>query len=194
MLFFFDIDHDKVIEAEERIRNYAEGMDKALFTSFDDSTAITAARTQREIKTLMAVEFAENPFVEALVEKREEVLGRKANLKILDRSIPLRAFKARQTPEGVVVDTVRGGHEQLFYPSAFGPKIAKLGGNIFVRAGKRRFPLIKKADLKVSQIEGVPARFNEQVQKYKEVMLKRLEREKARVNKQYGKRIYDAAT
>ena len=193
MFFSIGIDEEKLTQAQERVRNYANGMDKAFRSVFDDSVQTVERATQREIRTHLNIEMAENPFIETLVDVRENLLGREVNLKMIDRSIPLRAFKAKQTPDGVVVDLVRGGHQQLFYKSAFGPKIAKLGGNIFTRAGRARFPIIRKADLKVNQIEGVSSKFGEQVAKYKQVMLKRLEKEKAKVNQQFGRNIYATA-
>lgn len=185
MLFIFAVDESRIEEATERLRDYASGMDRAFRSSFDDSVFDTERATQREIRTRINIEKSENPFIQTEVAIRERFLAREGNLKLIDRSIPLRAFKARQTPVGVEVDTVRGGHQKFVYKGAFGPKIAKLNGNIYRRAGKARFPLIKQVDLKVSQIEGVPANFNEQVAKYKQIMLRRLEKEKAKLNQQY---------
>ena len=192
MFFDFTVDETRIDEATERIRDYANGMDLAFRSAFDESLQTSERATQRSIRTHVNIEASENPFIQTEVAIREKLLAREGNLKLIDRSIPLRAFKARQTPEGVEVDTVRGGHQKFFYKSAFGPKIAKLNGNIYRRAGKARFPLIKQVDLKVSQIEGVSPRFNEQVAKYKEIMLRRLEKEKAKLNQQYGRGAYNA--
>lgn len=192
MFFSFAVDESRIEEATERIRDYANGMDRAFRSAFDDSVFDTQRATQREIRTRINIEASENPFIQTEVTIREKLLAREGNLKLIDRSIPLRAFKARQTPVGVEVDTVRGGQQKFFYRGAFGPKIAKLNGNIYRRAGKARFPLIKQVDLKVSQIEGVPANFNEQVAKYKQIMLRRLEKEKAKLNQQYGRGSYNA--
>ena len=187
MFFDFTVDETRIDEATERIRDYANGMDLAFRSAFDESLQASERATQRSIRTHINIEASENPFIQTDLAIREKLLAREGTLKLIDRSIPLRAFKARQTPEGVEVDTVRGGYQKFFYKSAFGPKIAKLNGNIYRRAGKARFPLIKQVDLKVSQIEGVSPRFNEQVAKYKQIMLRRLEKEKAKLNQQYGK-------
>jgi hypothetical protein len=50
--------------------------------------------------------------------------------------------KPKQTPEGVTY-ILRKGKETLI-PSAFGPKITKLHGSIYVRATKARKPLMVK--------------------------------------------------
>ena len=192
MFFDFTVDETRIDEASERIRDYANGMDLAFRSAFDESLQTSERATQRSIRTHINIEESKSPFIQTELAIREKLLAREGNLKLIDRSIPLRAFKARQTPEGVEVDTVRGGHSKFFYKSAFGPKIAKLNGNIYRRAGKARFPLIKQVDLKVSQIEGVSPRFNEQVAKYKEIMLRRLEKEKAKLNQKYGRGAYNA--
>lgn len=70
--------------------------------------------------------------------------------------IPLKYFGARQTKKGVTYKISKGpappknakrrtgkngGKERI--PDAFGPKIPRLGGNVFKRAGKKRLPIIK---------------------------------------------------
>lgn len=194
MFLDFTVDERRIDEASERIRDYVNGMDLAFRSVFDDSLQTSERATQRSIRTHINIEASENPFIQTELAIREKLLAKEGNLKLIDRSIPLRAFKARQTPSGVEVDTVRGGHQKFFYRGAFGPKIAKLNGHIYRRAGKARFPLIKQVDLKVTQIEGVPDRFNEQVAKYKQIMLRRLGKEKAKLNQQYGRSAYNAFT
>ena len=115
-------------------------------------------------------------------------------LKLLDRSVPLRAFRARQTPEGVEVELTRAGISKQIYRGAFGPKIAKLGGNIYRRAGKKRFPIVKLADLQVAKIEGVEPTFKKEVQTYRVAMIKRFEKRKKELIQEYGKGIVYVAS
>ena len=186
MLFDFTVDDEKKNQAIDRVKDFADGMEKAFRDSFEASVLDTGRRSQREVRTLVNVIRSENEFISVIPGLSQRYLESTANLKLLDRSVPLRAFKARQTPEGVEVELTRAGVAQKFYRGAFGPKIAKLGGDIYRRAGKKRFPIIKIADLKVTQIEGVPATFQSQVQRYREVMIKRLEKAKAELKTKYG--------
>ena len=58
------------------------------------------------------------------------------------RGISLKYFGARQVKSGVSVAVKKGKRKIL--TSAFGPNIARLGGNVFERAGKERTPIVKK--------------------------------------------------
>jgi hypothetical protein len=143
---------------------------------------------------MINIEEAEAEIVEAVPFFADIRLGREVNLKLLDRSIPMQAFKATQTAEGVVLQLTRANTSQVFYKSHFGPKIARLGGNIYHRAGKKRFPIIKVADIKVSKIDGVPETFRESVKKYRVAMVQRLEKKKKELVQEYGKGVAYVAT
>lgn len=57
--------------------------------------------------------------------------------------ISLKEFRARQTKRGVSYK-VSKERPRGFIKSGFGPKIARLGHHVFARAGKDRFPIIKR--------------------------------------------------
>ncbi len=61
--------------------------------------------------------------------------GRPISLSALTR-------KARQTKKGVTYEAKRG--KKVLIPSAFGPKITKLHGSVYVRQGKTRLPIAIK--------------------------------------------------
>lgn len=190
----FTVDQDKVREVQNRLADFADGMDKAFNRAFEQSVTGTSRRSEREVETLVNVLRAEDDFIRVIPGLSESYLGREGNLKLLDRSVPLRAFKARQTPEGVEVELTRAGIATQVYRGAFGPKIAKLGGNIYRRAGKKRFPIVKLADLQVAKIEGVDSTFRESVKQYKVAMVKRLEKRKKELIQEFGRTVVYVAS
>lgn len=187
MIFNFAVDPEKVFEVQQKLLDFSDGMNKAFDSAFDASVKDTGRRSQREIRTLVSIIRSENAYIQAIPGLADRYLGREGNLKLIDRSVPLRAFKARQIPEGVEVELTSAGISTQTFKGAFGPKIAKLGGNIYRRAGKKRFPIVKVADLQVSKIDGVDSKFRESVKQYKATMVKRLEREKQKLIQQYGR-------
>lgn len=193
MVDFF-VDAEKIRDVQGRLLDFADGMDKAFDVAFEESITGTARRSVREVSTLVSIIRSENEYIQAIPELSDQYLGRECNLKLLDRSVPLRAFKARQTLEGVEVELTRAGISKQFYKGAFGPKIAKLGGNIYRRAGKKRFPIVKLANLNVSQIEGVPETFKQEVQSYRVAMVQRFEKKKKELIQEFGKGIVYAAS
>ena len=193
MVDFF-VDAEKIRDVQNRLLDFADGMDKAFNVAFEETITQTTRRSTREVKTLVSIIRSEDEYIKAIPELSDQYLGRECNLKLLDRSVPLRAFKARQTPEGVEVQLTSAGISSKFYKGAFGPKIAKLGGNIYRRAGKKRFPIVKLANLNVSQIEGVPETFKQEVQSYRVAMVQRFEKKKKELIQEFGKGIVYAAS
>ena len=193
MVDFF-VDSEKIRDVQNRLLDFADGMDKAFNVAFEETITQTTRRSTREVKTLVSIIRSENEYIQAIPELSDQYLGRECNLKLLDRSVPLRAFKTRQTPEGVEVELTRAGISKQFYKGAFGPKIAKLGGNIYRRAGKKRFPIVKLANLNVSQIEGVPETFKQEVQSYRVAMVQRFEKKKKELVQEFGKGIVYVAS
>lgn len=187
MIFNFAVDPEKVFEVQQKLLDFSDGMNKAFDSAFDASVKETGRRSQLEIKTFVSIVRSKDAYIQAVPGLADRYLGREGNVKLIDRAVPLRAFKARQTPEGVEVELTSAGISTQTFKGAFGPKIAKLGGNIYRRAGKKRFPIVKIADLKVSKIEGVDSKFRESVKQYKVTMVKRLEREKQKLIQQYGR-------
>lgn len=87
------------------LEHKAEGMEKATKVSFDVTMAQLRARTEREFVTHLAVRNSRLlraiGVSETKINTRLQVAG---VLKIDDtRSLPLKAFSAKQTPEGVEV-------------------------------------------------------------------------------------------
>lgn len=193
MVDFF-VDAEKIRDVQNRLLDFADGMDKAFNVAFEETITQTTRRSTREVKTLVSIIRSEDEYIQAIPELSDQYLGRECNLKLLDRSVPLRAFKARQTPEGVEVQLTRAGISKQFYKGAFGPRIAKLGGNIYRRAGKKRFPIVKLANLNVSQVEGVPETFKQEVQSYRVAMVQRFEKKKKELVQEFGKGIVYAAS
>ena len=187
-----NIQFEKLRSAEERIINYSDGMEKAFEESYDRSMGEIRARTDREILTAIQIEKAEK-LQRFGVEDRlvNRVLSKESILKIDDsRAIPLEAFKAKQTPEGVEVYASRFMPAGVVYQHAFGPEIAKLGRDIYRRVSKRRFPIQKIRDLKVKEIDGVKEQFDRGVSQAKAILEKNLRRAKEQVNKEFGRDVY----
>ena len=116
-----NIEYEKIRRAEERIINYSDGMEKAFEESYDISMSQIRARTDREITTAIQIEKAEK-LQRFGVEDRlvNRVLSKESVLKIDDsRAIPLSAFKAKQTPEGVEVYVSRFMPAGVVYQHAF---------------------------------------------------------------------------
>jgi hypothetical protein len=156
MIFDIATSIEKAQKAEERIINYADGLEKAFSDRYKEVVNTARYRTNREIQTFVAIDTAKAMKTWFISQDTiDSTLEKETVLKIDDSAtVPLAAFKARQTPEGVEIELVRGMVSET-YISAFGPKIARLGGNIYRRAGRKRFPIVKLKDLKVKEIEGV---------------------------------------
>jgi len=188
-------DMEKAKKAEERIINYAEGLEKAFSNRYQETVNSARARTNREIQTFVSIDTAKAMRTWYISEDRvDRVLEKETVLKIDDtRTVPLAAFRARQTPEGVEVEFVRGIVSET-YRSAFGPLIPKLGGNIYYRAGRKRFPIVKIKDLKVKDIEGVDRKAFETAKQYAQGMLRSKMRDAVKdANEILGKDKYAAS-
>lgn len=151
-------DFEKVLQDLE---HKADGMEKAVKVSFDVTMAQLRARTEREFVTHLAVRNSRLlraiGVSETKINTRLQVAG---VLKIDDaRTVPLKAFSAKQTPEGVEVQMTRFGTTGMVYKHAFGPLIPRLGGNIYIRVSKMRFPLQKIKDLVLTQVPGAKDAF-----------------------------------
>jgi hypothetical protein len=120
----------------------------------------------------------------------DNLLAKESILKIDDTfTVPLRAFKARQTVEGVEIEFVRGTPAMVF-DGAFGPKIAKLGRNIYKRLGRARFPIQKLRDLQATKIEGVKDAFDRGAAQAKSIMTRKLKEAKQDANDILGRDKY----
>lgn len=67
--------------------------------------------------------------------------------------IPLKYFGARQVKKGVKYSIIKpkAGGTVITVPGAFGPKIKRLGGNVYKRIGKPRTPLRKLPSVKITK-------------------------------------------
>lgn len=194
MIINIQAETERAIRASDRVINYADGLEKAFSNRHDEAMREVRARTQREIATTMAIEKADE-LRSFCVEERliDNVLSKESVLKIDDAlTIPLRAFRARQTPEGVAVEVSRGMVAMVF-DGAFGPNIPKLNRNIYRRAGKKRFPIRKLRDLQVSKIDGVKEAFDRGAAQAKAVMTRKLIEAKKDANQIIGRDVYATA-
>jgi hypothetical protein len=191
MIIDIQAHEEKAMRAAERVTNYADGLEKAFSNRIDEATRETRNRTQREIVTAMAVERVEELRSFCVDEKLiDNVLAKESILKIDDTfTVPLRAFKARQTVEGVEIEFVRGTPAMVF-DGAFGPKIAKLGRNIYKRLGRARFPIQKLRDLQATKIEGVKDAFDRGAAQAKSIMTRKLKEAKQDANDILGRDKY----
>jgi hypothetical protein len=191
MIIDIQAHEEKAMRAAERVTNYADGLEKAFSNRVDEATRDARNRTQREIVTAMAVERVEE-LRSFCVDERiiDNVLAKESILKIDDTfTVPLRAFKARQTVEGVEIEFVRGTPAMVF-DGAFGPKIAKLGRNIYKRLGRARFPIQKLRDLQATKIEGVKDAFDRGAAQAKSIMVRKLKEAKQDANDILGRDKY----
>jgi hypothetical protein len=191
MIIDIQAHEEKAMRAAERVTNYADGLEKAFSNRIDEATRDARNRTQREIVTAMAVERVEELRSFCVDEKIiDNVLAKESILKIDDTfTVPLRAFKARQTVEGVEIEFVRGTPAMVF-DGAFGPKIAKLGRNIYKRLGRARFPIQKLRDLQAGKIEGVKDAFDRGAAQAKSIMVRKLKEAKQDANDILGRDKY----
>ncbi len=157
-MFQFAADMDGIETKMNAIKNASEGMDKALQQSVNRHLYSGRRRTDEEIRSVIAsnrTKFFNMLHVDPATKNNttETISG---VLKIDDsQTIPLSAFQATQTATGVEVKITRGGAGSLFFPHAFGPKINRLGNNIYRRIGTKRFPIEKLRALKAISIPGV---------------------------------------
>jgi hypothetical protein len=191
MIIDIQAHEEKAMRAAERVTNYADGLEKAFSNRIDEATRESRNRTQREIVTAMAVERVEELRSFCVDEKIiDNVLAKESILKIDDTfTVPLRAFKARQTVEGVEIEFARGTPAMVF-DGAFGPKIAKLGRNIYKRLGRARFPIQKLRDLQATKIEGVKDAFDRGAAQAKSIMTRKLKEAKQDANDILGRDKY----
>lgn len=191
MIIDIQAHEEKAMRAAERVTNYADGLEKAFGNRVDEATRDARNRTQREIVTAMAVERVDELRSFCVDEKIiDNVLAKESILKIDDTfTVPLRAFKARQTVEGVEIEFVRGTPAMVF-DGAFGPKIAKLGRNIYKRLGRARFPIQKLRDLQATKIEGVKDAFDRGAAQAKSIMVRKLKEAKQDANDILGRDKY----
>ena len=191
MIFDIVAHEENALLASERVLNYADGLEKAFEKRYTEATTEIRTRTQREIATAMVVEKVDElrKFCvdETLI---DNLLEKESLLKIDDTfTMPLRAFKARQTVEGVEIEMVRGVPAMVF-EGAFGPKIPKLGRNIYKRVGKKRFPIQKLRDLQVSKIEGVKDAFDRGAAQAQAILNRKLKEAKQDANQILGRDKY----
>jgi hypothetical protein len=78
-----------------------------------------------------------------------------AGLKAVGKGTSLKYFKPKQADRGVTVEVLKG--QRKLIRGAFGVKIKRLGGNVFVREGKERFPIEKKVGPGVAWMMRNPA-------------------------------------
>jgi hypothetical protein len=161
MIIDAQANEENALRASEQVINYADGLEKAFQVRYTRATTELRRRTQREIATAMVIEKVSELRTfcvdETLV---DNLLEKETVLKIDDTfTMPLAAFRARQTVEGVEIEVATGIPAMLFQ-GAFGPLIPSLNRNIYRRLGKKQFPIQKLRDLKVNQIEGVKDAFD----------------------------------
>lgn len=185
---------ENALRASERVVNYADGLEKAFTQRFDEAVRESRNRTQREIATAMAIEKVDELRAFCVDERLiDNLLAKESVLKIDDTfTMPLRAFKARQTVEGVEIEVVKGVPAMVFQ-GAFGPNIRKLNRNIYKRMGKKRFPIQKLRDLQVSKIEGVKDAFDRGSSQCQAILERKLKEAKQDANQILGRDKYATA-
>jgi hypothetical protein len=72
-------------------------------------------------------------------EKAKESNGYISSVVGRGHGLPLKYFGARQTGKGASVAIIKGNRRVIAH--AFGPDIERLGGHVFRRLGKKRFPI-----------------------------------------------------
>jgi hypothetical protein len=78
----------------------------------------------------------------------------------------------------------------MVFDGAFGPKIPKLGKNIYKRLGRARFPIQKLRDLQATKIEGVKDAFDRGAAQAKSIMTRKLKEAKQDANDILGRDKY----
>ena len=191
MIIDIQAHEEKAKLAAERVVNYADGLEKAFSNRIKEATSETRRRTEREIVTAMATEKVGELRAFCVEEKLiDNLLAKESILKIDDTfTVPLRAFKARQTVQGVEVEFVQGVPAMVFQ-GAFGPKIPKLGKNIYNRLGRARFPIQKLRDLQATKIDGVKEAFDRGAAQAQSIMIRKLKEAKQDANEILGRDKY----
>jgi len=140
-LVSISIDAGKLARAERKLRDIKGGIDKAIVRAVNE--------TAKEVKTEMSSRIRD----EVNIKKRDidkKIVIYKGSSKFQAAKIRMSAsrkhriglkyFGARQSAKGVTYAIRKGGGRTLI-EGAFGPKIPRLGRQVFKRVGKQRLPL-----------------------------------------------------
>jgi hypothetical protein len=178
MFTFLSSESDNATAVADQLASVSDGMEKVTRDALSDTLLHTRARTEREILTTIAISRSRwLNLIDVSPVRSESALQVSGILKIEDsKSIPLSAFEAKQTIQGVEVQLSRFSATKLVFEGAFGPEIPALGRNIYRRAGKARFPIEKIRDLTVKQVPETKDAFDKTTAGAKDLLLEGINR------------------
>ena len=134
------VDFDTIRREAAKLKATPAQIDRIAVGAVNDTTRqmrTAASRTIREVYSLPVKQV--NGRIHRTSARRGSI---SSTVSIKDRPlISLSALKPRQRKPGVSYQLKKGQHELI--PGAFGPKIEKLHGGVYRRAGKSRLPINK---------------------------------------------------
>lgn len=128
---------------QKYLKDLQKANDKALPAALNRVAQQGRSPVIKEIQTLYNVKrgaFNSKSSGISVIRANERKL--QAGLLGVGKGVSLKYFYARQTSEGVTVEIFKGKRKLI--PGTFGPRIERLGGNVFERTDKTRFPIKKK--------------------------------------------------
>lgn len=142
MKISIQVDMASMAEAKQELRDDIDKLRKVISGAVNDTAKHEKSFMSQQIRDKVNLKKKDlDPFL-TLERASPEKLTASVTLKKTDR-IELKDFGARQTAKGVTYRIERGGALKRI-SDAFGPKIPRLGGQVFRRQGKKRLPLTNK--------------------------------------------------
>ncbi len=138
---------------QARISGTTSAIQPAISQSINEVAEQQVATTTENVEAIIAMDNMK--FLQAF--KIDPATKQRTSCKIkIDArfAVQLRAFDARQTPEGVEVKILRYG-QWVLYRKTFGPERPRLANGIYYRISKRRFPIKMVKALEVTKVPEV---------------------------------------
>ena len=141
-------DKGKLDTLQESIGTFVDGIEASYLYSLNSAAFDTRAMLLKELST--SINTDPEKINAKLHVKEANGSDVNAGVTISDRPISLKHFGARQAWYGVSYRPLRNGGD-TFVPHAFGPKVNRLGRDVFVRTGKKRLPIERVPGVSVAK-------------------------------------------
>ena len=141
MSVYIDFDPKQLAAIETKLRDAKIKIPKVLAAAVNDTAKQEKVQISARIRERVNIKKKD---IDKYISFSRASAGNTSAVLKLSKSarIPLKYFGARQTKAGVTYRIDKGGGRKLA-AGAFGPQIPRLGGQVFKRVGKSRFPIRK---------------------------------------------------
>lgn len=126
-------------DALNKFKILSDGVLKARLSANYKTAKQATTQAKREIRSVYNIKA--KYLNQNIKTHRGSASNHAAKITATGQGIRLKAFGAKQVKTGVSVQVKKGNRKIIKH--AFGPKIPRLGGNVFVRSGKERLPIKK---------------------------------------------------